>query len=214
MFITFEGMEGSGKTTQIQKLKNVLVARGFTVVCTREPGGCPIADKIRGILLDPESKGITNTAELLLFAAARHQHLNDVVRPALAAGHVVLCDRFTDSTIAYQGNARGVDPKLIEKTIAIATGGLKPDLTLVFDLPVEVGLGRVLSRILSASIGENEGRFDSELYDFHAKVKQGFLLLAKEDPDRVTVVDADRDPLLITDSVKKIVLSRLTGGSF
>jgi dTMP kinase len=159
MFITFEGIEGCGKTTQARLLAEELLRRGRRVTLTREPGGCAIADKIRAILLDADNAALTPLTELLLYAAARSQHLNDTVRPALEAGNIVLCDRFTDATVAYQGYGRGIDQTLIERLNTLASSGLTPDLTILMDCPVDIGLGRALSRINGMN-GAKEERFE------------------------------------------------------
>src|SRR5512137_721176 len=138
-FITFEGIEGSGKTTQIRTLAEQLETRGYRVLTTREPGGCPIADAMRAILLDPGNQALLPRAELLLYAAARAQHVEQVIRPALTSGTVVLCDRFADATTAYQGGGRRLEAGLVAQLNAIATAGLTPDLTLLLDCPVELG---------------------------------------------------------------------------
>jgi dTMP kinase len=188
MFITFEGIEGSGKTTQLQRLAAGLRERGRTVVVTKEPGGTPLADRIRAILLDSASV-IDPVAELFLFAASRRQHVVEVIAPALARGEVVLCDRFTDSTLAYQGFGRELDLDRLRLLNDWATGSLRPAVTLVFDLPEEVGLRRAVSRNTTAS--EDEGRFELEDLRFHRRVREGYRALALGDPRRYLVIDAD-----------------------
>jgi dTMP kinase len=176
MFITLEGIEGSGKSTQLRRLADYLRQRGKTVLTTREPGGCPIADAIRQILLHPANTAMVPRAELLLYAAARAQHVAEVIRPALERGEVVLCDRFLDATMAYQGYGRGLDLPLIEELNRLATGGLLPDLTLLLDMPAEEGLRRARRRNdLSAT---EEGRFEAEALEFHRRVRSGYLELA------------------------------------
>jgi dTMP kinase len=187
-FITFEGVEGSGKTTQIQALRAHLEARGHRVLATREPGGCPIADAIRAILLDSANRALLPRAELLLYAAARAQHVEQVIRPALEAGAIVLCDRFADATTAYQGGGRGLDAKLVAELNLIATDGLRPDLTLLFDIPVEIGLSRARFRNQSDTL-RDEGRFEMEELDFHQRVRSAYLALAAAD-ERFRIVDA------------------------
>jgi len=188
MFITFEGIEGSGKTTQLQRLAADLRGRGKRVVVTKEPGGTPLADRIRAILLDSASV-IDPVAELLLFAASRRQHVVEVIAPALARGEVVLCDRFTDSTLAYQGFGRELELDRLRLLNDWATGSLRPALTIIFDLPEETGLGRAVSRNTQAP--EDEGRFELEDLRFHRRVREGYRSLALEDPRRYLVVDAD-----------------------
>ena len=210
MFITFEGIEGCGKTTQAKLLAEKLIRQGRRVTLTREPGGCPIADKIRAILLDAEHAAMTPLAELLLYAAARNQHLNDTVRPALARGDIVLCDRFTDATVAYQGYGRGLDLALIERLNTLATSGLAPGLTILMDCPVEVGLGRALSRI-DGTHGSKEERFERESRRFHEAVREGYHALAHADPHRFAIVEADRPVSVIADQGAALVSARLQG---
>ncbi len=210
MFITFEGIEGCGKSTQVRLLAEELRRQGYEVTTTREPGGCPIADKIRAILLDATNTAMTPLTELLLYAAARSQHLHDTVRPALAAGKIVLCDRFTDATVAYQGCGRELDRTLIEQLNGVATGGVTPDLTILMDCPVEIGLGRALARI-SGTQGAREERFELESLQFHEAVRNGYLALAAGEPKRFAVVNAHRSIPLITGELTTLVTARLTG---
>ncbi|MBJ6800355.1 dTMP kinase [Geomonas propionica] len=191
-FITFEGVEGCGKTTQLRLLKERLEADGETVVATREPGGCPIADQMRAILLDAKNSAITPLAELLLYAAARAQHVQEVIAPALERGETVLCDRFTDATVAYQGHGRELDLDVIRQLNALATGGVQPDLTVLIDCPVQIGLSRALSRI-EATSGAREERFELESVRFHERVREGYLTLARAFPERFVVVDGSGD---------------------
>ena len=190
-FITFEGIEGSGKTTQIRLLSEQMQQQGHPLVVTREPGGCPIADRIRGILLNPENSALVPRAELLLYAAARAQHVSEIIRPALQAGKTVLCDRFTDATLAYQGYGRGLDHSLIKQLNLLASEEIQPDLTLLLALPVEQGLGRALQREV---IGQDssEGRFEREALAFHQSVHDGYHALAEREPERFKIINADR----------------------
>ncbi|HEX8960464.1 MAG TPA: dTMP kinase [Geobacteraceae bacterium] len=190
-FITFEGIEGCGKTTQLRLLAENLRGRGHLVAVTREPGGCPIADRVRDILLDAENSAITPLTELLLYAAARAQHVAEVVAPALNAGQIVLCDRFTDATIAYQGYGRGLDQELIARLNSLATGNTHPEITILVDCPVEVGLERAMARI-NGSGGAREERFELESRQFHQRVREGYLTLAQLEPDRFIVIDGSR----------------------
>jgi len=191
MFITFEGIEGSGKSTQIARLAEWLTTRtGQAPVMTREPGGCPIADQIRGVLLDSANRAMTERAELLLYAAARAQHVAEVIRPALDAGRIVLCDRYCDATVAYQGNGRGMPIPVIEELNALASDGLTPDLTLLLDFEAEVGLRRACSRNAANSNGRDEGRFEQEALAFHQRVRDGYLALADGNP-RFVLIDAN-----------------------
>ncbi len=183
MFITFEGTEGSGKTTQLRMLAEHL---GNAVV-TKEPGGTPSADRIRAILLDTTSH-LDPIAELFLFAASRRQHVVEVIRPALQSGKVVLCDRFTDATLAYQGFGRVLNLDQLRMLNDWATDALHPDLTLVFDLPEELGLRRAQRR--NANATTDEGRFEAEDLRFHRRVREGYLALATGEPGRFVVIDA------------------------
>ena len=200
--ITCEGIEGSGKSTQILRLADHLRGQGREVVVTREPGGCPIADAIRRILLDPSNQQLCATAELLLYAAARAQHVEEVIRPALTKGAVVLCDRYIDATIAYQGFGRGLDLTLINQLNQVASSGLLPDLTLLFDLPVATGLSRALAR--NAVTMENEGRFEAESLAFHERVRTGYLQGASQEA-RFSIVDATGTTEEVTKRVTRVV---------
>jgi dTMP kinase len=213
MFITFEGIEGSGKTTQIKLLKDVLQAKGKTCVATREPGSTRIGEKIRAILLDSANSAMFPLTELLLYEADRAQHLHEVIKPALAAGSVVLSDRFFDATIVYQGYARGMDLKLIQQLHSVVLGELLPDLTLILDLPVKLGLERAWERIKSHQGEQPEDRFEKEALSFHEKVRQGYLTLAKEEPGRFRVIDASSDMHAIHEEVKQIVMGLLLQAS-
>lgn len=206
--ITCEGIEGSGKSTQILHLATHLRNRGQEVVVTREPGGCPIADAIRRILLDPSNQQLCADAELLLYAAARAQHVEEVMRPALDRGAIVVCDRYIDATIAYQGFGRGLDLALIEELNQVASRGLFPDLTLLFDLPVEIGLGRARAR--NAGALENEGRFEAESLAFHQRVRNGYLQTAGRQ-ERFKIVDATGTPEQVAERVTKAVDAFLGG---
>jgi dTMP kinase len=187
-FITFEGVEGSGKSTQIRLLRERFIQRGQQVLITREPGGCPIADAIRAILLDPDNHGLVPRAELLLYAAARAQHIEEIVRPALATGCMVLCDRFADATTAYQGGGRGLDAALVAELNAVATAGLSPDLTLLLDYPAELGLARARQRIQQGA-QQAESRFELEELAFHQRVRSAYLALVAGQA-RFRVIDA------------------------
>lgn len=208
-FITFEGVEGSGKSTQIRTLRQQLEGRGHRVLATREPGGCPIADAIRAILLDPANRALVPRAELLLYAAARAQHVEQVIRPALMEGTIVLCDRFADATTAYQGSGRGLDAGLVGELNAIATAGLLPDLTLLFDMPVELGLARARHRNQSEA-QLDEGRFELEELDFHQRVRTAYLALAQRE-QRFRIVDATGAADLVAARVTAAVDAFLTG---
>jgi len=208
-FITFEGTEGSGKTTQIEELGRCLSELGHQVVLTREPGGCSIADAIRSILLDSGNSAMTPRAELLLYAAARAQHVAEIIVPALKQGKTVLCDRFTDATIAYQGFGRGLCLDLIASLNDMATQGLQPQLTLLLDLPVETGIERALTRIAVQS-GPKEDRFERERLEFHRKVQSGYRRLAKQEPSRFRIIDAARPREQVARSVAEEVRNFLS----
>ena len=199
LFITFEGPEGAGKTTQIKKLAAYLESTQQNVVLTREPGGTSISEAIRGILLDTANKIMDDRAELLLYAAARAQHVREVILPALGSDKTVISDRFSDSTLAYQGYGRGLDIDLITKLNAIATEGLEPDLTILLDIDVKVGLQRV------ENIRLGFDRLEGEKLEFHEKVRQGFLSLANQNPNRIKVVSAEQTPDEIFAEIKMIV---------
>ncbi len=194
MFITLEGGEGSGKTTQIVDLAQRLTERGRKCLLTREPGGTALGKKIRSVLLAPESAGMTPEAELLLYMADRAEHVHAVIRPALAAGQVVLCDRFFDATVVYQGFARGVGPERILRLHEVVFDGLKPDLTLVLDLPPEVGLARARRQLATGGRTVAESRFEEEALGFHQRVRDGYLALARREPERFRVISADQAP--------------------
>jgi dTMP kinase len=190
MFITFEGIEGCGKTTQVRLLEEFLKLRSHDVVLTREPGGTRIGDQIRKILLSIENRGMFPVTELFLYAAARNQHVQEVIIPALKDGKIVLCDRFADATTAYQGAARKIEKDFLDQVHFIATGGLKPDLTIVLDCPAEVGLNRARIRNEKNNIQGVEDRFEQETMLFHERVRQGYLDIAQKEPSRVKVVNA------------------------
>lgn len=194
MFITLEGIEGSGKTTQMTRLRNHLEAAGRRVEVTREPGGTPIGQKIRSLLLDPANSALVAEAELLLYMADRVQHIRTVILPALAAGKVVLCDRFFDATIVYQGVARGLGPAMIQNLYTITCGDLMPDLTFLLDLPPEEGLRRAWAQLENGDRTQTESRFEQEKLDFHHKVRAGYLKLAENHRRRYRIIDATRDP--------------------
>lgn len=184
-FVTVEGGEGVGKSTNIDFLCSLIRGRGFDVLATREPGGTPTAERIRELLLGHSGEPMPGTAELLLFFAARALHVENVIRPALARGTWVVCDRFTDATRAYQGAARGLDPARIEQLAGWVHGDLVPDLTLLLDAPVELGRGRAQRR------GDAD-RMEGEQATFHARVREAYLAQAKHEPARFRVIDASR----------------------
>ncbi|MBN1140369.1 MAG: dTMP kinase [Deltaproteobacteria bacterium] len=204
LFITFEGIEGSGKSTQIQLLAQRLRDRNLLVTTTREPGGCPLCDRIRDLLLNPDQQSMAPSAELFLYLASRAQHMAEVILPALGQGRIVLCDRFSDATAAYQGFARGIDPDFIETLNRFATSGRGPDLTLLFDLAAEDGLRR--SRCRDRSAGVQADRLERESLDFHRRVREGYLHLAAAEPQRFRVFDASLAPEKLSAVVETAVL--------
>lgn len=211
-FITFEGIEGCGKTTQIRLLAERLEGAGHGVLLTREPGGCHIADQVRAILLDAANTAMVPLAELLLYAAARAQHVQEVIVPALAAGRIVLCDRFTDATLAYQGYGRGLDRTVIDQLNRLATGGVSPDLTILLDCPVDIGLERAIARndSRSGTTGEpKEERFEREARQFHERVREGYLTAAHLETARFATVDAGRGRDEIAREIFALVSGRL-----
>jgi len=197
-FITFEGIEGCGKTTQLRRLAARL---GPGCVVTREPGGTPVGAAVRQVLLDPANRGLTPIAELLLYFADRAQNVDEVVRPALAKGLVVLCDRHVESSLAYQGYGRGLPLEAIRALAILATGGLRPDLIVLLDVPVEVGLARVGAR------GPHD-RLEAEVREFHDRVRAGYASLRAEEPSRWLVLDGTAAPGAISDALWSALLER------
>lgn len=191
-FITFEGIEGCGKTTQIRLLAERLKEQGRELLLTREPGGTEIGERIRSVLLDSAHRDMSPVTELLLYGAARNQHVREVIRPALERGAVVLCDRYADATTAYQGAARRIDARTIDEVHRVATEGLWPALTLLLDMPAPVGLARAQDRNLFENLTGREDRFEREELAFHERVREGYLAIARREPGRVVVIDADR----------------------
>lgn len=207
LFITLEGPEGAGKSTNREYLAQRLRDRGLDVVLTREPGGTPLAERIRELLLTPADEPMSSDTELLLMFAARAQHLAEVIRPALARGAVVLCDRFTDATYAYQGGGRGLSFQRIEQLETFVQGDMRPDLTLIFDLPVEIGLSRAAAR------GRLD-RFEQEGLDFFEAVRSAYLARARQVPQRYRVVDAGQSLSLVQqdlDALMPALLERALG---
>lgn len=194
MFISFEGIEGSGKSTVLRLLDQHLQTGGYSVCVTREPGGCSLGRGLRALLLDARTQGLRNRAELFLFLADRAQHVSEIIRPALEAGQIVLCDRYVDSTVAYQGYGRGMDPDQLTAINRLATGDLMPDVTFLLDLDPETGLGRAGRRNEAADTVISEGRFESESLRFHDRVRQGYLELAAAAPERIIIIDAACSP--------------------
>ncbi len=189
MFITLEGIEGSGKTSQLNNIAGFIENRGRVCLLTREPGGTEIGRRIRKVLLDPESSDLDPVAELLLYTADRVQHVSEVIQPAIAAGKVVVCDRYVDATLAYQGIARNLGTDLIETLHRLLVDNLKPDLTFLLDLPPEEGLKRAWSQIDCGNRSGRETRFEKEALAFHASVRSGYLELAAHEPNRFAIID-------------------------
>ena len=192
-FVTFEGTEGSGKTTQVRMAAERLRQKSIPHIVTEEPGGTPMGVKIREVLLNHQSFSITPLTELFLFQAARCQHVETVIRPALQKNKIVLCDRFTDATVAYQGAGRGLDKDVIQHLNRLATLSLKPDKTFLFDIPVAEGLKRALDRINGGASSLREDRFETEALQFHQRVRNEYLLLAQAEPKRFIMIDATKE---------------------
>lgn len=200
MFITFEGIEGCGKTTQIQRLAHKLEKEGIQIILTLEPGGTEIGKRIRHILLDSKNTHLSPLTELLLYEADRAQHVAEIIKPAIDSGKWVLCDRFYDATVVYQGLARGQDRDLISLLNITVTNHITPDLTFLLDCPVEIGLVRALRRNDSLELN-GQGRFEQEKTDFHHKVREGYLALAHEFPKRFVIIDAALQPEEVEESI-------------
>ncbi|HZX21794.1 MAG TPA: dTMP kinase [Clostridia bacterium] len=196
IFITIEGLDGSGKSTQVSHIKSILEKKGYDVLLTREPGGTKIGEKIRQILLDKDHKEMSAAAEALLYAASRAQHVEQVIVPALKEGRAVLCDRFVDSSIAYQGKGRELGPEAVTDINKFATHGLGPDITILLDIDPEVGLNR-------AKATKKADRLEQERLDFHRKVREGYKALAETYPDRIKVIDASKTVEEISREIEK-----------
>jgi dTMP kinase len=206
MFITLEGPEGSGKTSQLPALAAFLCDAGYDVLVTREPGGTAVGDQIREILMNLQNVSIIPRTEILLFLAARAQHVDEVIRPALASGKVVLCDRFGDSTLAYQGFGHKTDLETLQALLHFSTGGLKPDLTLLVDVPVEMGMARKRDN------SSEWNRLDAYALAFHERVRQGYFALAEAEPERWITIDATKDKDNVQQALRRAILSRLERG--
>jgi len=206
LFITFEGPDGSGKTTQLHLLVAYLRERGHTVFPTREPGGTPIGDQIRAVLHDLRNENMHPHTEILLYAASRAQLVAEAIRPRLAAGEIVICDRYADSTLAYQGYGHGLDLDTLRTILDFATGGLQPDLTFYLDITPEAGLQR---RQQAAQDGAEWNRMDAQSLAFHRRVRDGYLQLTKTDPARWVTINAEGDREAIQEKIRTIVIARL-----
>jgi len=207
-FITLEGIEGAGKSTAARFVREWLRARGITVCMTREPGGTPLAERVRQLVLDRQGEAITPVTETLLMFAARGLHVENLIRPALARGEWVVCDRFTDATRAYQGAGRGVSPALIDQLARAVQQDLQPDCTLLLDLPVEVGLERV--RMRSGAVPSD--RFEEEPAQFFERVRAAYLDIARAEPARVRIIDASRPLQSVQEQIAR-ALEALCSGS-
>jgi len=203
LFITFEGIEGCGKTTQMNLLADHLKKVGVSVLKTREPGGTKIGEEIREMLLNPDNKKMAKETEMLLYGASRAQHIKELIEPALKSGKIVLCDRYADSTLAYQGFGRNMGISLIRKTCPLSLGSIQPELTILLDLDVKAGLSRIKNRK-----GGND-RIEKEKIAFHNKVRKGYLKLAKASRGRIRVVRADRKIEEIQKEIRDILIRKL-----
>ncbi len=204
MFITLEGPEGSGKTTAVEATVQKLKEMGYEIVRTREPGGTPISEEIRNVILDKKNTSMDSRTEALLYAASRRQHLVEKVWPALKGGKIVICDRYLDSSLAYQGGARGLGIDEVLNINLFATENTWPDLTLLFDITPEEGLKRI-----AANANREVNRLDLEKIEFHNKVRESFLLLAKRYPERFVIIDASKNREEVAKQTLEAVLSRL-----
>ena len=205
MFITLEGPEGSGKTSQLPALAEFLRRKGYDVLVTREPGGTSVGDQIREVLMNMRNVSIVPETEILLFQAARAQHVAEILKPALAQGKIVICDRFGDSTLAYQGYGHQTDIQTLQYLIHFATGGLTPDLTLLLDIPVSKGFDRKIKN------DSEWNRLDAYAKAFHERVRKGYLELAREEPERWQIIDASAEKERVQEEMRKYVLQRIAG---
>ncbi len=211
MFISLEGIEGAGKTSQISALVHRLEAGNHRCVVTREPGGTVIGKKIRAIVLNPDHRALDPMAELMLYVADRIQHLRQVIEPALASGATVICDRYIDATLAYQGMARGLGRDVIDGIHRIAVGPRRPDLTLLLDLDPELGLRRAWSAVDNGGRSATETRFEKEQLAFHQRVREGYLTLAAEAPQRFRIIDASGSFQSVAGAIAQAVTAFLDG---
>jgi dTMP kinase len=200
LFITFEGSEGCGKSTQSKSLYGHLKRKGLDVVYLREPGGTKISEKIREILLDAKNDSMSAESEMLLYMAARAQVVAELIKPALLKGKIVICDRFLDSTLAYQGYGLGMDKGLIQQIGGFVTGAIKPDVTFLMDLPVKAGLKHRSGL---------RDRIEKRSLSYHDRVREGYLNLAKEEPDRIKIIKVEKDKQLTQENIRKITLTKI-----
>ena len=203
MFITIEGPDGGGKTTQMNMLVPALEEQGLDIVRTREPGGTDIGDQIRSVIMDMKNKSMDPRAEILLFCASRAQLVSELIRPSLASGKIVLCDRYADSTMAYQGYGHGLDRTPLKNLLEFATGGLKPDLTILLDISAEAGLRRRITN------HDEWNRMDDYALQFHERVRKGYLEMATAEPVRFAVINADRSKEEIHDEIVAVIMRKL-----
>lgn len=209
MFITLEGIEGSGKTSQMGRLQQFLEDRGVECVSTRQPGGTRIGENIRTILLDPSNSALVPRAELLLYMADRAQHIFELIRPSLEAGKTVICDRYFDATLVYQGFARELNLELIRQLHKLLFDDLKPDITLLLDLSPQTGLARAWEQLSTGQRAGHESRFEAEAIAFHEKVRAGYLELARLEPDRIQIIDAAQTYDQVFADISKILSSMM-----
>ncbi len=200
-FVTIEGCEGVGKSTQVRKLKEYLFLRGIEAVFTREPGGTPVSEQIRGVILNPENKDMDDVTELLLYVAARRQHTQRFIKPELESGNIVFCDRYVDSTTAYQGYARGLGAEEVERLNALAVGDVKIDLTIFLDFPPEKAFARKGGR-------DTGDRLENEKMEFHKRVYEGFCKIAEKEPCRVVRLDASGAKEQTHEKIVKLLIER------
>lgn len=205
MFITFEGADGSGKTTQAELLTKALQEKGFDVIHTYEPGGTEISEKIREILLDPKNSNMSALTELFLYLASRAQHVNEIIKPALTEGKIVICDRFIDATLAYQGYGRGLDKDLIQKLNSLVSQDIKPDLTFILDVDPNEGLQKAINLHKNLYPRGKGDRIEQEDIEFHHKVRTGYLKIADQDPQRVKIINRKKDVKEIHQIILKYV---------
>jgi len=202
VFITFEGVEGSGKTTQADLLKDFLLQKGYKVTLTREPGWGALGRLIRRMLLEEKELDLDPLAELCLFCADRTQHVRDFIKPKLKKGEIVICDRFADSTVVYQGYGRRLDLDLVKKLAKASTLNLQPRLTILFNLPVKLGLSRLEKRT-------GKTKMDEESLEFHERIRQGYISIAQKEPERIRIINAARDIKEVQEEIRRIVLEYL-----
>ena len=207
-FLTVEGIEGVGKTTQMGRISTMLAERGIAHVVTREPGGTPLAEEIRDLVLKAREEALSDAAELLLMFAARSVHLRNLIEPNLSLGRWVLCDRFTDATYAYQGAGRGLEESSIRQLERLVQGTRRPDLTLLLDVPVQLGLQRARQRNAAAGIGHADDRFEAQRQEFFERVRAAYLARASAEPGRIVIIDARRPADEVTEQIAAVLASR------